>query len=252
MTPTHSSSPLPKLNVAIQPLRAWAPAALALIGVLSLIALGQNIDRLTWAQISTSEEVNQRISYQGIALGMTLVYLVIVYALRPQSFRRFARPGDLNAPAEPVRWLGIRSGERWVQVGATLGFFVTASTAVYLYLNLIQPNGITLETLLSWVPLALVLAASNAFIEEALTRFGVVVGLDGVVSPRTIALVSALIFGIPHIFGVPGGPVGAVMAGVLGWILARSVLETRGVFWAWLLHALQDVVIFATLLSIAA
>lgn len=232
-------------------IRAWIPAALALVGVLGLIALSQNIEQFTWAQVSASEAVNQRISYQGLGLALTLVYLVIVYGLRPQAFRRYARPGDLNAPAGAVPWMGIRSGERWVQVGATLAFFVTASTAAYLYFNLIQPNGITLETLLSWVPLALALSASNAFIEEALTRFGVVVGLDGVVSPRTIALVSALIFGIPHVFGVPGGPVGAVMAGVLGWILARSVLETRGVFWAWLLHALQDVVIFATLLSIA-
>jgi len=42
------------------------------------------------------------------------------------------------------------------------------------------------------------------------------------------------------------------MAGFLGWLLARSVVDTRGVFWAWFLHFLQDVVIFtAVVLTVA-
>jgi len=42
------------------------------------------------------------------------------------------------------------------------------------------------------------------------------------------------------------------MAGFLGWLLARSVVDTRGMFWAWFLHFLQDVVIFtAGVLSLA-
>jgi len=33
----------------------------------------------------------------------------------------------------------------------------------------------------------------------------------------------------------------------LGWFLGKSMLETRGLFWAWLIHLVQDVLIFAFL-----
>jgi len=61
-------------------------------------------------------------------------------------------------------------------------------------------------------------------------------------------LVSAVIFGLAHYGGMPHGMVGMSMAGVLGWLLMKSVLETHGIFWAWLIHFLQDVVIFSGLI----
>ena len=36
-----------------------------------------------------------------------------------------------------------------------------------------------------------------------------------------------------------------VMAGLLGWLLGKAMLETRGFFWAWFIHFLQDVLIFS-------
>ena len=41
--------------------------------------------------------------------------------------------------------------------------------------------------------------------------------------------------------------VGVVLDWLLGWILAGSMLETRGLWWAWWIHFLQDVVIFGFL-----
>ena len=41
------------------------------------------------------------------------------------------------------------------------------------------------------------------------------------------------------------------MAGFLGWLLAKSVAETQGVFWAWFIHFQQDVLIFAGLFLVA-
>jgi len=41
--------------------------------------------------------------------------------------------------------------------------------------------------------------------------------------------------------------VGVILAAFLGWILGKSMLETRGLFWAWFIHFLQDVLIFAFL-----
>lgn len=35
------------------------------------------------------------------------------------------------------------------------------------------------------------------------------------------------------------------MAGSLGWMLGMAMLETRGFFWAWIIHFIQDVLIFS-------
>ena len=53
-----------------------------------------------------------------------------------------------------------------------------------------------------------------------------------------------------HYWGNPGGVVGMVVAAFLGWFLTKSILETKGIFWAWLIHFLQDVIIISALLSI--
>lgn len=54
-------------------------------------------------------------------------------------------------------------------------------------------------------------------------------------------------FGIGHYYGVAYGLIGVLLAGFLGWILARSMQQTRGMFWAWFVHFWQDVLIFSFL-----
>ena len=55
---------------------------------------------------------------------------------------------------------------------------------------------------------------------------------------------AAYFFGISHYFGTPGGIVGGIASIFMGWILSKAMLETRGFFWSWWIHFLQDVVIF--------
>ncbi|NUQ25067.1 MAG: hypothetical protein HUU34_14055 [Saprospiraceae bacterium] len=64
-----------------------------------------------------------------------------------------------------------------------------------------------------------------------------------------VCLWSAAIFGGIYYFGTPGGPLGLLMAGFLGWLLAKSLVETRGFGWAWSIHFLQDVVILFAFLG---
>jgi membrane protease YdiL (CAAX protease family) len=75
-------------------------------------------------------------------------------------------------------------------------------------------------------------------------RIGLVSPLKGILAPGSIILISATIFGLAHANGMPNGILGMALAGVLGYVLAKSVLETQGFFWAWVIHFLQDVVIF--------
>jgi hypothetical protein len=66
-----------------------------------------------------------------------------------------------------------------------------------------------------------------------------------VLSNRQAILLTAAYFGIGHYYGVPYGIIGVLMAGILGWLLGKSMLETKGFFWAWFIHFLQDVMIFS-------
>lgn len=86
--------------------------------------------------------------------------------------------------------------------------------------------------------------------EESITRLGVVVVLKDRLTDKTIPIFSALIFGIIHYWRNPGGFPGVILAGFLAWFLAKSILETKGIFWAWLIHFLQDVIIFSALFTI--
>lgn len=60
-----------------------------------------------------------------------------------------------------------------------------------------------------------------------------------------------MLFGVGHFYGIPNGVVGVLLTGFLGWFLGKSMLETGGFFWAWLIHFMQDVVIFAFLAMLA-
>ena len=90
----------------------------------------------------------------------------------------------------------------------------------------------------------LLFAATNAWTEETLSRFVIVSGLYGKLSKGTICWISSIIFGLGHFFGTPNGIFGVIASGVLGWLLAKSVIETKALGWALFIHFLQDVVIF--------
>ena len=123
-------------------------------------------------------------------------------------------------------------------------------TAIVIYFQVIRENEITTNKLLTVLPFSIIFALSNSFVEESITRLGVVVVLQGRLKDRIIPLISALIFGIVHYWGNPGGFAGVLVAGFLGWFLAKSILETKGIFWEWLIHFVQDVIIFSALFAI--
>lgn len=190
--------------------------------------------------------VDGKLKYQLLTLGLALLVLLVTYLLNPASFWRFFRLGRLNAPAQPIKWLGIEEGQTWGEIGRNFAIIISLATGAFVYFNVARGQSLAPDhaRLLLWIP---ILAASNAFVEEMVTRFSVVSLLDGVLARPIIYLISALVFGIPHYFGVPGGPLGALMAAFLGWLLAKSIAETEGVFWAWFIHFLQDVIIFTAL-----
>jgi len=224
---------------------------LATVSIGILVVLRSAIEAANLPILHAVPRVDLDIKYQAISFGLALVNLLVVYILFPDTFKRFARFGrSSNAPV-PVPALGIKATDTWLKVGINFAIVITVVTAIFIYLNVLNGR-FPANAVLSFAPFILLFAASNAFVEEAITRFSVVVGFEGVLPRSTVALISALVFGIPHYFGTPGGVVGALMAGFIGWLLAKSIQETEGAWWSWFIHFLQDVVIFTAFFALIA
>ena len=154
--------------------------------------------------------------------------VVMFVALLLMGFRRrdlYLTVGDLKATAEPTRLKIPHRPEPWTTFGRN---YAIISVGLLLF--------------------AAVCAAMNSFAEEFLYRSALipqVLPLFG--KGATLMLVPAW-FGLAHYFGVPNGLTGVLLAGVGGWFFAKSMIETRGIAWAWFLHFLADFTVYLLLL----
>lgn len=192
--------------------------------------------------ISNLGTINFQAKYQLLLLGVAFFILFVIAKFDSANFSNFVAIGHVNAPAQDVAWLGIR-GESWGSLGPSVLFFITLGTSAFVYLQF-RKSAARLKHLVAYLPWVLLFSATNSLSEEIIYRLGVIVPLFGKLDTEHIVLISAIAFGLPHLKGMPNGLVGVAMAGFLGWLLAKSVVETNGIFWAWFIHFIQDVVIF--------
>jgi membrane protease YdiL (CAAX protease family) len=140
----------------------------------------------------------------------------------------------------------VKSATRWNKFGLVLSICISLGTFAFL-MFFGRPSMSSLAQALPLLPVVLVLALMNSFSEEMNYRASQLAILQGVLSHQQALLLTAAYFGIGHYYGVPYGIIGIHMAGILGWLLGKSMLETKGFFWAWFIHFLQDVMIFSLL-----
>lgn len=180
---------------------------------------------------------------QGLNLLVALVMIAALLALTRDRRAFFLAKGDPAAPAAPVRWMGVGEGTRWNTLGPILSVAITGGTLAFLVLSG-TPSAEVLARAIPSIPVVLACAALNAFSEEVTYKAGFLAVLLEPLGARNALRMVAASFGLAHFYGVPYGIVGVALAWFLGWILARSMLETRGLWWAWWIHFLQDVAIF--------
>ncbi len=186
-------------------------------------------------------------SMLGTQLGRLIVSLLMIGALLLLGYRRadfFLTRGQLDAPITPVRWLGFPKPDPWTRFGGQFALYISLGTLLFLILGG-RPSPAALLGALPMLPAVLLFAAMNAFNEELTYRASLLAGLEHVIGPRQALWLTAAFFGLGHYFGVPYGVVGVLMASFLGWMMGKAMLETRGFFWAWFIHFLQDVLIFS-------
>lgn len=183
---------------------------------------------------------------QSLNLMVALIIIAFLFILKKKRQAFFLAWGDTAAQVEPIKWLGVKSGEKWSTFGRILAIFLSLGTLAFLVIAGRPPLDIVVKAL-PFLPAVLLAATLNAFYEELTYKASFLAVLEGVVGKQQALYLMAAFFGIFHFYGIPYGIIGVLMATFLGWLLGKSMLETRGLFWAWFLHFLQDVLIFAFL-----
>lgn len=180
---------------------------------------------------------------------MGIIPVVSVLLLLYRSPRQvYLVKGDLSAKASRIAWLGIEEGKiGWRRLSVISVLLIAAGTLLLTLLTVIgfsQPA--ILGRLPPLLPLIVLLALANSLSEGVIYRNSVLGPLRETVPKDHLVLVAGAFFGIAHYYSAPGGIIGVIMSGVLGWYMCRSMVETEGFVAAWIIHFFQDIVIFST------
>lgn len=194
--------------------------------------------------------INFYASYELSTIIISLIFLIILYNLAHRQHLAFLSVGDIDAPIGPAPLVGIKpkGGEGWGTYGVTIGAIITIVTGVVVYAQVAVGSGLQFRAFPE-ILLVLLFALMNSFTEEVIFRLSfTTIVANARANPSIAEFLSAAVFGGVHYFGIaPAGPAGALMAAFIGWFLAKSINETKGFFWAWVLHFVQDVVILSFL-----
>ena len=177
-------------------------------------------------------------------LAVMAAVVAVLWALKRQSDAFFLGKGQPDAPLEPVHWLGIRQGETWRQFGWIFAGFFCIGTLIFVGIAGSSVLGRVGERfpLLPW---AVLFAAMNALGEEMTFRAPLLSTSYDVLGRGSALWMTAIYFGLAHfLHGDPSGVPGFMMTAFVAYILGKSMLETRGLFWAWLVHMAADIPIF--------
>ena len=182
-------------------------------------------------------------AYHLLRLSPAIVILSFLLLKGKKRQDLFLAKGKITAPIEPSRLLGIKKPEPWTRTGTIFAFVFAIVTSVYLMLSSTPSLDAVLRAI-PLIPVAILIAVINAFNEEFTLRAAPISELLSAVGMKQALIITTVFFGLGHFYGVPAGILGVLLSSFLGWFLGKSMLETKGFFWAWLIHFLPDAFIF--------
>lgn len=228
----------------------WIALVWVALAAVGLLYLGRRFEGRTAGKRNPAIALNLR--YQPLSLVLAVLLLVAIWATTGVSPQRWLGAGNLSAPATDLAWLGVTQTDTWATVGALFAVIMTVVTGITLWIQVAKPNGLVLRALPRFLWIAVAVALVNSLVEELIFRVAVIQALEATWPAVAISAASAVLFGVPHYFGKPGGPVGVLLAGFMGWLLTASILQTGGIGWAWFIHFVLDVVILVMVFAAAA
>ena len=183
--------------------------------------------------------LGERVLLAIYALGVVPVLAVLGYRGR----EAYLALGRLTAPA-------MRVGRRevsWMIVGPIAMLGLVAMTTAFAS-STVTPTADLWQKALPLLPVAWLAAGLNAFAEEVLYRAGLLGPLARVVGSGPAVAILAVWFGLGHWYGgIPSGVMGLVLAGSLGLLFGKAMVQTRGLGWPWALHFSADAAIYTFL-----
>ncbi|MBU0529909.1 CPBP family intramembrane metalloprotease, partial [bacterium] len=231
----------------VQPLRPYA--FVMLIFFLAITGSEWVRDTEWWAGLINETTPSFALAYIRPFIrdiGVTLVVILALWIIKHRRSEFFLVRGQLNAQIEPIPWLGIRAGESWRKFGWIFALIAALVVSIPTMLVL-QPSANEFAKVIFLLPFVLLYAAINALNEEVYFRLTLLSTLPQIIGKTHALLINVAFFGLAHyLYGSPPGMIGLLMTGFLAWLLGKSILETKGIFWAWFIHFLPDVVIFAS------
>ena len=187
-----------------------------------------------------------RMFVDAVLAGVPALFMLATAVSSGLTARQvFLVPGNMRAFTS----LPLLRSTRWTLV-APLIFLVTAMPLAARLRILAMPGDMSRIGFFG-VAFTLAFAAINAGFEEIRFRCVLLACAEGVVGRTHAIWLTAVLFGLAH-WGPsnhPSGLIGAAMTGFLGWLLATSILDTRGWGWAWMIHLGDDMIIFLSILA---
>jgi len=185
-------------------------------------------------------------------IGIIPIVILLIYIFKSPK-EVYLCKGDLSAKADEINWLGINkdmiSWRKLSLISAILISFGTILLTILTVTGSSEPSRI--DKLLRHFPIIILFALVNSFCEGIVFRSAILGPLKTILSKNQAMIICAIFFGIAHYYGAPSGVLGVIMSGVLGWYMCRSMYETNGFISSWIIHFMQDLVIFSTIIMMS-
>jgi hypothetical protein len=193
----------------------------------------------------TPSYATSQLAIQIGELAVMVIVLAVLWAVVRDRRAFFLARGNVAAPLEPVRWLGIGAGEKWSTFGWIIGgIMFVGMSALLILAGVLPPAQIPSAAPLWWT--VILFPVMNAVGEELTYRLPLLATTHTVIGKQHALWLTAVYFGLAHVLhGDPNGLIGFVVIALPVYLMGKSILETRGSLWAIGMHFLGDIPIFA-------
>lgn len=190
--------------------------------------------------------LNYFVNYQLSGLIVAILALLLIYVFADNiklTYLNLNREGKMK----PSFLLAIHEG-RWEIDALSIGTIMVGIIGV---VTLVQTYTLGFEFSVATVLMVIPLAAANAFTEEVIFRLSYITMGDNETNSSLYGLImGSVVFGITHYWGlVPNGIFGVLISAYLGYFFSKSIQETKGFYWALLIHFMLDIVILIFILN---
>jgi membrane protease YdiL (CAAX protease family) len=228
----------------LKPLRSY----FAILGIILLITAW--LDPLlrgtaVWSNLTAGQSEMLIIFADRIMLLLsTMIVLACLFLMGYKRRDAFLTVGNMRAHLGGRASLENKRSVTWPVIG-TIMAVVLGGSFFALLVSLSPGVQLNLGAVLPWLPVILLSAGMNAFGEEAMYRAAPLAPLITPVGAVQALWMTSVWFGLGHYYGgTPSGPVGAVGSGLLGLLLGKAMLDTRGMGWSWVIHVVMDTAIY--------